>query len=83
MIQELRTKTYYCNKYIILINYLFDNNDWLTIIIKEMHIINNLKIKILININILVLKNTFIMLLSRKAIINSYNDIELSLTVII
>ncbi len=36
----------------------------------------------LININILVLKNIFIMLLSRKAIVNSYNNIELSLTVI-
>jgi len=47
-----------------------------------MHIINNLKIKMLININILVLKNIFIMLLSRKAIVNSYNNIELSLTVI-
>ncbi len=36
----------------------------------------------LVNINILVLKNIFIMLLSRKAIVNSYNDIELLLTVI-
>ncbi len=37
----------------------------------------------LVDIDILVLKNIFIMLLSRKAIVNSYDNIELSLTVII
>jgi len=47
-----------------------------------MHIINNLKIKMLVDINILVLENIFIMLLNRKAIVNSCDDIELSLTVI-
>ncbi len=52
-----------------------------TVIIKEMHIVNNLKIKILIDINILILENISIMLLSRKAIVNSYDNIELSLTV--
>jgi len=52
------------------------------IIIKEIHIINNLKIKMLIDIDILILKNIFIMLLNRKTIVNSYDDIELSLTVI-
>ena len=36
----------------------------------------------LISIDILVLKNISIMLLSRKAIVNSCNDIELLLTVI-
>jgi len=36
----------------------------------------------LIDINILILKNISIMLLSRKAIVNSYDDIKLSLTVI-
>jgi len=59
-----------------------DNNDWLTVIIKEMHIVNNLKIKILIDIDILILKNISIMLLSRKAIVSNYDNIELSLTVI-
>jgi len=47
-----------------------------------MHIINNLKIKMLIDINILVLENISIIFLSRKAIVNSCDDIELSLTVI-
>jgi len=47
-----------------------------------MHIVNNLKIKILININILVLKNIFIMFLSRKVIVSSCDNIELSLIVI-
>ncbi len=47
-----------------------------------MHIINNLKIKMLVDINILVLENIFIMLLNRKAIVNSCDDIELLLTVI-
>ena len=81
VIQELRTEIHYYDEYIILIIYLSDNNDQLAIIIKEMHIINNLKIKILVDINILILKNISIMLLSRKAIVNSYNNIELSLTV--
>jgi len=36
----------------------------------------------LIDIDILILKNIFIMLLNRKTIVNSYDDIELSLTVI-
>jgi len=36
----------------------------------------------LVDIDILVLKNIFIMLLSRKAIVSSYDDIKLSLTVI-
>ncbi len=48
-----------------------------------MHIINNLKIKILIDINILILENISIMLSDRKAIVSSCNNIELSLTVII
>jgi len=47
-----------------------------------MHIVNNLKIKMLINIKILVLENISIMLLSRKAIVSSYDNIKLSLTVI-
>ncbi len=47
-----------------------------------MHIINNLKIKMLIGINILVLKNIFIMFLSRKVIVSSCDNIELSLIVI-
>jgi len=64
------------------ISNMFNNNDQLTVIIKEMHIVNNLKIKILINIDILVSENIFIMLLSRKAIVNSCDNIELSLTVI-
>ena len=47
-----------------------------------MHIINNLKVKILIDIDILVLKNISIMLSSRKAIVSSCDNIELLLTVI-
>jgi len=47
-----------------------------------MHIINNLKIKMLVDIDILVLKNIFIMLSSRKAIVNNCDNIELLLTVI-
>jgi len=47
-----------------------------------MHIINNLKIKMLINIDILILKNISIMLSSRKAIVSSCDNIELLLTVI-
>ncbi len=47
-----------------------------------MYIVNNLKIKMLIDINILVLENISIMLLSRKAIVNSCDNIELLLTVI-
>jgi len=82
MIWELRTKTHYYNEYVILTIYLPNNNDWLAVIIKEMHIINNLKIKMLVDIDILVLKNIFIMLLSRKAIVSSCDNIELLLTVI-
>jgi len=82
VIWELRTEIHHYNKYIILIIYMPDNNDWLTVIIKEMHIVNNLKIKILIDIDILILKNISIMLLSRKAIVSNYDNIELSLTVI-
>ncbi len=47
-----------------------------------MYIVNNLKIKILIDINILILENISIMLLSRKAIVSSCDNIELLLTVI-
>ncbi len=82
VIQELRTETHCCDKYIILIIYLPDNNDQLAVIIKEMHIINNLKVKMLVDINILILENISIMLSSRKAIVSSCDNIELSLTVI-
>ncbi len=47
-----------------------------------MHIVNNLKIKMLVDINILILKNISIIFLSRKAIVSSCNDIELLLIVI-
>jgi len=82
VIWELRTEIHHCDKYVILIIYLPDNNDQLAIIIKEVHIINNLKVKMLVDINILILENISIMLSSRKAIVNSCDDIELSLTVI-
>jgi len=82
VIQELRTETHYCDEYTVLTIYLPDNNDQLTVIIKEMHIVNNLKIKMLIDIDILILENISIMLLSRKAIVNSCDNIELLLTVI-
>jgi len=78
----LRTETHHCDKYTILIIYLPDNNDQLAVIIREMHIVNNLKIKMLVDINILVLEDISIMLSSRKAIVSSCNNIELSLTVI-
>jgi len=48
----------------------------------KIHIVNNLKIKMLVDIDILMLENISIMLLSKKAIVNSYDNIELSLTVI-
>jgi len=78
----LRTEIHYYDEYIILTIYLPDNNDQLAIIIKEMHIVNNLKIKMLVDINILILKNISIIFLSRKAIVSSCNDIELLLIVI-
>lgn len=63
--------------------YLSDGKDWLAVTVREVHIVNNLKIKILIDIKILILKNILLLLFSQKAIVKSCDDIKILLTIII
>ena len=64
------------NKYVIILIYLLSINfvkvKIIAFIIKELHLINELKVKMLINNNILNLKEIFINIAQKKTIINSY-----------
>ncbi len=81
VVRGLGTGTHRCDEYAVLTIYLPGNNDRLAVIIREVHIVNNLKAKMLVGIDILVPEDISIMLPSRKAIVGSCDDIELSLTV--
>ena len=60
LIRDLRFKIYYFDEYIVLIFYmksiLFNNIRVFIEIIREIYIINNLKIKIFIKVDILILE---------------------------
>ena len=80
-IRGLRFKIYYSNKYIIFIFYikgiLLDFNDTYIFaeITREIHIIDNLKINIFININIFTSKRIIIDFATQSIKINNYRNI--------
>ena len=56
-IHKLETKKHNVCEYIIILIYIFNNNNKITLIRREIHIINNLFIKTFIKINIIKLKD--------------------------
>ena len=77
-IKKIDTFKYMINDYCLLDLYIFNTsmNQWAIIHIrKKMHIIDDLKAKMLLNINILSLERMSIDVDEEKLLIKSYNDL--------
>ena len=70
-VQEIDSDKHIINKYIIVLIYLL-SNDVEAVIIWETYFVNDLKAKILININIMRPKQIDIITLKKQAIIDIY-----------
>jgi len=80
-IKDIEAETHQCEKYVNLVIYLSDDKTRIIIIEQEVHIVKDLKVKMLISLDILSLKKIFIMMNNIKAVIRSCNNIRVSLTV--
>jgi len=80
-IKGIKVKTYQCEKYTNLVIYLSGNKIRTVIIEQEVHIVKDLKVKMLIGLDILSLKKIFIMMNNTEAVIKSCNNIRVPLTV--
>jgi len=80
-IKDIEVKTHQCEKYTNLVIYLSDNKIRTVIIEQKIHIVKDLKTKMLVSLDILSLKKIFIMMNNTEAVIKSCNNIRVSLTV--
>ncbi len=79
-VRGLGSSKYNTTEYIIVSIYI-PSKDGITLIIKELYIINNLLIKVLININIIKLKGIIINIGKNIVIIILYNALEVLVTI--
>jgi len=80
-IKGIEAETHQCEKYTDLVIYLSGNKIRTIIIKQEVHIVKDLKAKMLISLDILSPKKIFIMMNNTEAVIRSCNNIRVSLTV--
>jgi len=80
-IKGIKTETHQCEKYTNLVIYLSDDKIRTIIIEQEIHIVKDLKVKMLVSLDILSSKKIFIMMNNIKAVIKSCNNIKIPLTV--
>ena len=73
LIKNLNIIKYIINKYLIINLYFLIKDNKFIWLYKELHIVNNLKIKLLIRINNLSFKEIIINLLQNKTYIKLYN----------
>lgn len=78
---EFRTTIHNSNWYIKIDIYLTNIDDCITVITHKTHIVNNLWVKMLIEIDVLVTKNIIINLLQKVVVIDSCVNIKISLTI--
>jgi len=80
-IKDIEVRTHQCEKYMNLVIYLSDDKIRTVIIEQEVHIVKDLKAKMLIGLDILSSKKIFIMMNNIEAVIKSCNNIRVPLTV--
>ena len=80
LVISIRKQQYISNKFVIVIIYLLRNKG-ITIIQKEIYLVNNLIVNILIRINIIKLEKIILYLTKEYTEIKLYNNIYLPLTI--
>ncbi len=80
-IKGIETETHQCEKYTNLAIYLSGDKIRTIVIEWEVHIVKDLKMKMLVGLDILGPKKIFIMMNNTEAVIRSCNNIRVSLTV--
>jgi len=80
-VKGIGVKTHQCEKYMNLAIYLSGNKTRTTVIEQEVHIVKDLKVKMLVSLDILSPEKIFIMMNNIKAVIKSCNNIRVPLTV--
>ena len=70
-IQDLKSITHQCNKFVQLTIYLLNNNECTTVITQETYIVENLKTKMLVKMNVLISEIISINLVSKVVMISS------------
>jgi len=80
-IKDIKTEIHQCEKYANLVIYLSDDKTRTIVIEQEVHIVKDLKVKMLVDLDILSPKKIFIMMNNTEAVIRSCNNIRVSLTV--
>ena len=78
-IRRLNIKQHNVSEYVRLFIYLSESKDT-ALIIKEVHIINDLSVNVLLEMNILKLENIVLDLSRNMLIINSYNSLKMSIS---
>ena len=73
IIREIEFNKHKTSKYVIIFLYFLDENVIVILTLREIHIVNDLKINVLININIVILEKIDILTSQAKAEINNYN----------
>ncbi len=80
-VKGIKTEIHQCEEYVNLAIYLSDNKIRTVVIEQEVHIVKDLKVKMLISLDILNPEKIFIMMNNIKAVIKSCNNIRIPLTV--
>jgi len=80
-VKGIKAKTHQCEKYADLAIYLSGNKTRTAVIEQEVHIVKDLKVKMLVGLNILGPKKISIMMNNTEAVIKSCNNIRVPLTV--
>jgi len=80
-IKGIEVETHQCEKYVNLAIYLSDNKIRIIVIEQEVHIVKDLKVKMLVGLDILSPEKIFIMMNNTEAVIKSCNNIRVPLTV--
>ncbi len=74
-VRGLGSNNYNINKFIIILIYILGKNSKIALITKELYIVNNLSIRVLIGIDIMKLKEIIINTGRDLVIIISYNNL--------
>jgi len=80
-VKGIGAKTHQCEKYADLAIYLSGDKTRTTVIEQEVHIVKDLKVKMLVGLDILGPKKISIMMNNTEAVIRSCNNIRIPLTV--
>ena len=73
IVRKIESNKHKTSKYVIIPLYFFDENVIIILTLREIHIVNDLKTNVLININIIISEKIDILTFQAKAEIDNYN----------